>query len=402
MRDVAIIGGGPIGLCAALALRHRARSITIVEAADLRHAEATGLNARSIALSWSSRQIFRALGVWADIEAAAAPIRNIHISARGRWGVTRLDADDYDLDALGYVIESQALVRCLLDAVDADEHVELLESASFEAIEDGAPVQLRYRQQEQEQELQARLVLVADGAQSAARAALGIGHETRDYGQSVLICNVELGAPRDGWAFERFTPQGPLAMLPLGGRRYACVWTLDPDGADTAAGLEAAEFCAELQAVFGYRLGEIERIGERFVLPLRRTRAETLHRGNCLLIGNAANALHPVAGQGFNLALRDVAWLYEAICERAPEGLEPTAIEGLGTAFQALRDREQLRVIGYGDGLVSLFSNRLPLVDATRAAALGLLDLLPAMKTRVAQSGMGMAFGGNRLLRGRL
>ena len=154
--------------------------------------------------------------------------------------------------------------------------------------------------------------------------------------------------------------------------------------------------------MFGYRLGTIERCGDRFVLPLRRTRAESLHRGHCVVIGNAANALHPVAGQGFNLALRDVAWLYETLCEHSPEGFDHAASENLGAAFQALRDSEQRRVIGYGDGLVSLFSSRLPLVDVTRAAALGLLDLLPAVKARVAQSGMGLAFGGNRLLRGRL
>lgn len=402
MHDVAIIGGGPVGLCAALALRQTVARVAIIEAADLRLEEASGLNARSIALSWSSRQIFRALGTWPAIEALAAPIRRIHISARGSWGVSRLDAADYDLDALGFVIESQALMRCLLDAVDADDGIELWESAAFETIDDGEPVQLRCRQQDQSRELQARLALIADGARSAARAALGIGHETLDYGQSVLICNVEIGTPRDGWAFERFTPQGPLAMLPLGGRRYACVWTLDPAGAEVTAALDDDDFCAALQQAFGYRLGSIERSGARFVLPIRRTRAETLHRGRCIVIGNAANALHPVAGQGFNLALRDVAWLYEALCERAADGLDDSALDGLGGTFQALRDREQLRVISYGDGLVSLFSNRLPLVDTTRSAALGLLDLLPALKAQVALSGMGMAFGGNRLLRGRL
>ena len=402
MHDIAIIGGGPVGLCAALALRQALPRVAVIEAAELRRAEATGLNARSIALSWSSRQIFRALGIWSPIEQAAAPINHIHISARGRWGVTRLAAADYELDALGFVIESQALMRCLLDAVDADEGIELLEAAAFEAIDDGDPVQVSYRQQDDVHPLSARLALIADGAQSAARAALGIGHETLDYGQSVLICNVEIGGPRDGWAFERFTPQGPLAMLPLGGRRYACVWTLDPNGAEATAGLDDDAFCAALQEAFGYRLGIIERSGARFVLPIRRTRAETLHRGRCIVIGNAANALHPVAGQGFNLALRDVAWLYEALCDRTADGVDDTALDGLGAAFQALRDREQLRVIGYGDGLVSLFSNRLPLVDTARAAALGLLDLVPALKAQAALSGMGMAFGGNRLLRGRL
>ena len=400
MQDIAVIGGGPVGLCAALALQHPARRVSVIEAADLRRPEPGGLNARSIALAWSSRQIFRALGVWPAIEAAAAPIRRIHVSARGRWGVTRLDADDYGLDALGYVIESRVLLDCLLAAVDAVAEIDLVEGAEFAAIRVGDAVEVDYRRESATRTVCARLALVADGAQSAARAALGIGHETRDYGQSVLICNIEAGAARDAHAYERFTPSGPLALLPLGGRRYACVWTLAPETAAAVAGLDDDDFCAALQQAFGYRLGRIERAGERFALPIRRTRAERLFSGRCIVVGNAANALHPVAGQGFNLALRDIAWLYETLCEESLAELDTAGIEDIGNAYQAARDAEQLRVIRYGDGLVSLFSNSLPLLDTARAAGLGLLDLLPALKAQVTMSGMGMAFGGNRLLRG--
>jgi len=318
MRDIAIIGGGLVGLCAALVLQHARRSVTVVEAGNLQQVRAEGLNARSIALAASSVQIFRALGIWPQIEAQAAPIRHIHVSSRGRWGVTRLQAKEFQLDALGYVIESQILGRCLLDAVEDSKNIKLQQNASFESITQDEAVNIGYRKNGRLTRLEARLVLVADGAHSPARAALGIGHQTIDYGQSVVISNVEVSKPKTDTAYERFTPQGPLAMLPLGGRRYACVWTLTPQQATLASAQDGAEFSAALQDCFGFRLGLIERAGKRFSIPIQRTRADTLQCGRCLLIGNAANALHPVAGQSFNLSLRDVACLYELLSEQSP------------------------------------------------------------------------------------
>jgi 2-octaprenyl-6-methoxyphenol hydroxylase len=402
MRDIAIIGGGLVGLCAALALQHPARRITIIEAGNFDPQPARGLAARSLALSFSSVQIFRALGLWQAIEAQAAPIRHIHVSARARWGVTRLHADDYRLDALGYVIENQALSDCLLQAVQASELIELQQNASFASIDQDALVNIGYRQQNRRRQLKVRLALVADGAQSQAREALGIDHRRIDYGQSVVISNVEVDMPQADTAYERFTAQGPLAMLPLGGRRYACVWTLQPDRAAEVCGLDDVGFAAALQDSFGFRLGLIEAVSARFSLPLQRTSAVALQAGRCLLIGNAANALHPVAGQSFNLALRDVAGLYELLCDQSLAELDAGGIAPLAEKYERQRIAEQRQVIRYGDGLVSMFSNELPLLDQARAAALGLLDLLPALKAQAALSGMGMTFGGNRLLRGHL
>ena len=402
MRDIAIIGGGLVGLCAALVLQHPARRITIIEAGKFDPQPAQGLAARSIALSISSVQIFRALGLWSAIEAQASPIRHIHVSARGRWGVTRLHTDDYALDALGYVIENQALSDCLLQAVQASEQIELQQQASFESIDQDALVNVGYRHKKRRRQLEARLALIADGAQSQARSALGIDHQRIDYGQSVVISNVEVGTPQSDTAYERFTSQGPLAMLPLGGRRYACVWTLQPERAVEICGLDDAGFAAALQDGFGFRLGLIEAVSARFSMPLQRTSAATLQAGRCLLIGNAANALHPVAGQSFNLALRDVAGLYELICDQPLAELDDAGIAALANEYERQRTSEQQRVIRYGDGLVSMFSNELPLLGQVRAAGLGLLDLLPALKAQAALSGMGMTFGGNRLLRGHL
>jgi 2-octaprenyl-6-methoxyphenol hydroxylase len=402
MRDIAIIGGGLVGLCAALALQHSKRSITIIEAGNLEQVPAGGLNARSIALSASSVQIFRALGIWPQIEARAAPIRHIHISSRGRWGVTRLQAAEYQVDAMGYVIENQALGRCLLDAVEASGNIKLQQKAEFESIAQQATVSIGYRKNGRLQQLEARLALIADGALSPARAALGIGHQTIDYGQAVVISNVEVSKPKVDTAYERFTPQGPLAMLPLGGKRYACVWTLTPSQAAQACVQDEVEFGVALQDCFGFRLGLIEAVGKRFSIPIQRTRADALQCGRCLLVGNAANALHPVAGQSFNLSLRDIACLYELLSESSLVDLDANGFAALADEYEMLRLQEQRQVISYGDGLVTLFSNELPLFDHLRAAGLSLLDLVPALKAQAALAGMGMTFGGNRLLRGHL
>ncbi len=399
---VAIVGGGLVGLCAALVLQNPKRKVSVIEAGNFDPQPPRGLAARSIALSASSVQIFRALGLWPQLEQHATPIRHIHVSARARWGVTRLCADDYGLEALGYVIESQALERCLLHAVAANENIDLRQNASFESIRQDGSVHIAYRSDGRLQRLQAKLALIADGAQSQARAALGIGHQRIDYGQTVVISNVEVDGARAHTAYERFTAEGPLAMLPLGGRRYASVWTVSPEHAAELEGLDDVGFIASLQDCFGFRLGLIDAVGPRFAFALHRSSADSLSCGRCLLIGNAANALHPVAGQSFNLSLRDVACLYELLCERALADLDDAGFSALAEEYQRQRLREQRQVIRYGDGLVTLFSNDLPLLDQLRAAGLGLLDLVPALKTQAALSGMGLTFDGNRLLRGRM
>jgi len=399
--DIVIVGGGPVGLSAALALQDSTRRVTVIEAAARAAAQPGGLNARSIALAASSVQIFRALGIWPRLSAAATPIRQIHVSARGQWGVTRLHADDYELDALGYVIEFGALNQALLEAVDDCKYISLKDGASFASVSQNDGVCIEYRRQKRRQQVDARLALIADGADSAARAALGIAHRRIDYGQCALIVNVEVGRPRDGLAYERFTTGGPLAMLPLGANRYACVWTCSPARAAQLESLDDEDFVAALQECFGYRLGIIERAGKRFALALCRTRAEELYRGRCLLIGNAANALHPVAGQSFNLSLRDIAALCELLVDRDLAALGDAEWRDIAAAYAASREAEHRRVIGYGDGLVTLFSNPLPVFDRLRAAGLAALDLLPALKAQAAFSGMGFGFGGNRLLRGR-
>ncbi len=398
--EIAVVGGGLVGLCAALALQYPDRQVHVIESSAPAGQKATGLNSRSIALSYASVQIFKSLGLWNTIREKAAPIRTIHISSQGRWGVARLHAVDYELEALGYVIESSILGSLLLDLVNQSKLITLDTEAKFESARYGNTVKLNYLMRNKKKQINANLLLIADGASSRARANLGIEHRDIDYGQSAVITNVLVSKPVGGTAYERFTPEGPLAMLPLGRDRYACVWTHDPDKSEHLMQLDDHQFAEALQQAFGYRLGYIEHVGQRYSFPLHRTESLTLVKNRCVLIGNAANTLHPVAGQSFNLALRDVASLCELFQHQSIRNLDEPSIGTLLSQYELSRKAEQVKVVRLGDGLVSLFSNELPLLNHLRAGALGLLDIIPVLKAAVALSGMGFSSGGNSMLRG--
>ncbi|MFA9421883.1 MAG: FAD-dependent monooxygenase [Gammaproteobacteria bacterium] len=400
--DIVVIGGGLVGLSAALALQQPDRHISILESGTLQQKQPAGLNARSIALSYASVQIFRALGLWQEIKTQASPIKTIHISSHGEWGVTRLQASDYELEAMGYVVESQVLDKLLLDRIEASKGISLNRGASFESAEFSDCVKLHYRSEDKMRELKANLVLVADGTQSKARSSLGIEHRNINYAQAAIIANVEVSQPTPGVAYERFTNSGPLAMLPLGGSRYACVWTHYPAISSELVQLDDGQFLASLQQCFGYRLGFLEKVSPRFCFPLHRTEALGLIKNRCVLLGNAANTLHPVAGQGLNLALRDVASLSQLFRNQRIQSLDELAIRQLLDDYESSRVVEQRQVARLGDGMVTLFSNDLPVLKKLRAGALALLDIVPSLKTGVAMSGMGFSYGGNPMLRGRM
>ena len=400
--DIAIVGGGLVGLSTALALRHSGRQISVIESSALLQQKSEGLNARSIVLSYASVQIFKALDLWKEIKKQASAIKNIHISSQGQWGVTRLAASEYDLEAMGYVIESRKLGAVLLDQVRQSKSIRLETGADFESIEFTGRVQLRYRKAKKSHEISSGLVIIADGAQSMARSSLGIEHRRIDYQQSAIITNVEVSQPVPGAAYERFTDKGPLAMLPLGGTAYACVWTHTPHSSEQLMQFDDAQFARALQQCFGFRLGFVERIGQRVSFPLYRIKALGLTKNRCLLIGNAANSLHPVAGQGLNLALRDAACLSHLLEAQTISTLDENSIVQLLDEYETLRTTEQRRVAGLGDGLVSLFSNNLPVLRQFRAGALALLDIIPPLKAEVAMSGMGFSYSGNPMLRGQV
>jgi 2-octaprenyl-6-methoxyphenol hydroxylase len=388
--DVAIVGGGLVGASLAIALRQLGRSVALVEAA----APVAGMPAwdeRCIAVNAASRNIFSALGQWEALAATAAPILSTHISEQGRFGVARFTAAEAGLPALGYNIPVRALATRLwqvAQASGADIHC----PAQVDAIEAGAE-QVRLRLASSA-DLNARLVVAADGAQSSLRRLLGIDAVTRDYQQQAIVSAVRSARPHGGCAYERFTPDGPIALLPKPAVEgdaaesavTACslVWTLPTAQAAAQMEWDQARFLAAAQAAFGERLGVFRELGRRNAYPLQQVMSRQLTAPRLIFAGNAAQSLHPVAAQGFNLGLRDVA----AIAELVAAHEDPGSAEALSRyAGQRQADREG--TARFTDGLVRLFSNRVPGLTALRHLGLLALDLAPPLKSTLMWHNLG-------------
>lgn len=355
---------------------------------------------RSTALSPSTRRIFQALGCWEAVEGASAAIREIHVSDQGGFGMTRMKAADEGLEALGYVVPNRVLGRVLGERIADQSNLTIYRPAEVERLEDhGDHVSLRVRADGEGMTLRARLAAAADGSRSALRAQLGVAARETDYGQTGITATVTTSLPSDGRAFERFTRTGPLAMLPLPGGHCSLVWTVRSDTAEHLLALPDDAFLAELQQAFGFRLGRLLRVGRRAAWPLSLVRSRQRRQGRTVMVGNAANTLHPVAGQGFNLALRDVAELAEQVHDATATGGDPGADQVL-KRYLAARAPDDRRVVTFTDSLVRLFSNRLPGVRLGRNLGLVAMELFPASRRWLMRQAMGRGVRPSRLARG--
>ncbi|HKX59244.1 MAG TPA: 2-octaprenyl-6-methoxyphenyl hydroxylase, partial [Steroidobacteraceae bacterium] len=347
--DVAIAGGGMVGLSLAAALAELPLEVAVIEPVAPDADAQPSFDSRTTALSNSSRRVLEGIGAWAAVAAGATPIRRIHVSERGSFGTAILTAEEQGVASLGHTVENRQLGRSLRARVAAQPRIGL-RHARVSAVTPGADA-LRL-ETDGGQSLHARLVVAADGAQSAVRAALGIGAVVSDYAQHAVIAHVDTTRFHDHTAYERFTSEGPIAVLPIGEGRSAVVWTLAPDAARRALAIDDAMFLSELQAAFGFRLGRFTRVGRRQSYPLALTRAERLTAPRAVILGNAAQSLHPVAGQGFNLALRDVALLAELLADAS--GADPGDPALLGR-YAEERAPDRVAVIRFTDALVRGF-----------------------------------------------
>lgn len=401
--DVLIVGGGMVGASLACALGATDLRVALVEAqASTQTPGPSGLDTRSIALAEGTRRIFETLGIWSDLDAQTAPIRRVHISDRGRFGVTRLNADDFGYAALGYVADFGLLTETVIRHGQAQSNVETFCPAALQdlAVED-EHARVWLDMNGARRELRTRLVVAADGARSAVRERLGISVVRWDYGQTAVIANIETARPHAGTAFERFTDTGPLALLPLPGQRESAnrcgvVWTVRSDRARPVLEYSDEQFRAALQERFGYRLGAFGRVGARQSHPLVLVRAREHVRPRVALIGNAAHTLHPVAGQGFNLGIRDVAVLAELLAEAGADAGDWDLLQRYGR----WRERDQRTMIAFTDGLARVFSNPLPGIGLARDLGLLAVDVVPPLKRLLLRHTMGIAGHLPRLARG--
>jgi 2-octaprenyl-6-methoxyphenol hydroxylase len=380
--DIAIIGGGPVGAALALALGSSKLKVCVIEA---RPADSASQDARALALSYGSRLLLDRLGVWDALHDVSA-IRTIHISQKQSFGRAVLHAEELNVPELGYVLPYPALQNALTNALQSCDVASIYGASVTQLSNSDNHAVINYQQDGAEHTLHTRLAVVADGGKLLAQQ---YPPEVRDYGQSALITHITCSALQANTAFERFTPQGPLALLPFQ-NGYELVWTASHQAAQEMLAWDDAKFLHELQQHFGDRVGEFLTVSKRTCFPLGLKRApQQTPMPHTVLLGNAAQTLHPVAGQGFNMGLRD-AW------ELAQEILDATS-ETLGTetmlaAYRSNRRTDREAGIRFTDGLVRLFSNDLPVLSAGRAAALTALDCLPFVKKFVAKR---MMFGAN-------
>jgi 2-octaprenyl-6-methoxyphenol hydroxylase len=385
MYEFIIVGGGATGTALALMLAPLKQRVLLIEAQPQKQqADAADFDERAIALSYGSQRILQRLRIWPRLAADAMPIRHIHVSDRGHFGHSVLRSDDLQVPALGQVIPLRVLNSVLYQQVVASEAATVVAPATvIECVEHADRVVVTVAHAGGTQQFETRAVLAADGTQSALRQLAAIPIEREHYEQTAVIANVVSDGADFSYAYERFTASGPLALLPLTQQRWSLVWSLHAAAAHDIAQCPEPQFLHELQRAFGWRVGRFTRVGVRQTFALQRIVSAWRRHGRLLLLGNAAQQVHPIAGQGFNLALRDVDALAQAL---HAQPWSPALIQHFLTA----RAADQQRVLQHTDALVRLFSNDYPLLSPLRALALDALSLLPPWRDALARQAMGI------------
>lgn len=396
-----------VGASLAVALMPLKLKVALVDAFVFGVAEQPSYDDRSIALSYGSSLIFKGMGLWDELRPKTTAINKIHVSDRGHFGTARLTAEQEKVPALGYLVESRILGKQLYGAL-ANSDIDLIVPASVSKIEELPDcLRIELNKGEETVQLYTQLLVAADGTNSKVRELCGIATKSSDYLQSAIISNVSTEKPHQGQAFERFTDDGPIALLPMSDNRCSLVWTHDTsqgtENLDETMALDDTAFLQKLDQTFGYRLGRFTKVGARSAYPLSLVTAEKNTAYRTVVIGNASHTLHPVAGQGLNLALRDVAVLTDLIedlmvAENGKYQLED--MSALLKAYEEIRAGDLKNTVRYTDSLVRMFSNNNFLLGHARAGGLLAVDRLPPVRKWLTRQSMGINYRQSRLARG--
>ena len=388
--DVVIIGGGMAGASCALGLKqsNKQLSIAVIEANEVSADYHPSFDDRSIALAQQSVQYLKSINAFDCQAPFAAAIKKVTVSDRGHFGKTHINCHEYGHDALGYVVEVNPFGRSLHQQLTRTD-VSLFcpdTVAKLEYQSDFANITLSSGEQ-----LSAKLVVIADGAHSQSRKLANIEFNTRAYQQAAIIANIEVAGGHHHHAFERFTEHGPMALLPMSNNRYSLVWCMEPEQIEHTMALEDDAFLAALQKAFGYCGGAFSKVGMRASYPLVYGKAESLSSHRTVLIGNAGHAIHPIAGQGFNLGLRDV----QLLCDMANR--DDLGDYAFTRYYSQTRSKDITTVMTLTDSLVRLFSNSSRLLALGRSIGLFSMDLFSSLKTPLAKQLMGQVKQGKRI-----
>lgn len=383
--DVVIVGGGLVGASLAIALDRQGLDVGLVEASPPGQMPAV-FDQRNLSFAAATVNALTTLGVMQELRAPTGPIRRIHISRQGDFGRVKLDAQDYGRDAFGQVVVARDFGEALETRLEGLARLTRYRPArfvGFAADEAGCRV-LRIADAEGERTLRARLVVAADGTRSAVREALGIGVDEHDYAQTLFVARVRATQAPDGTAYERLCDDGPTAVLPRGDRHWGVVHAIAREDADAVAALDEAAWLARLQHAIGWRIGRLTGSGERSAYPIVRVVAQRLVAERAVVLGNAAQTIHPIGAQGFNLGLRDALTLAEEIARRDDPG-DPASL----AAYTARRQEDRERTLAFSDGLARLTANPSPLLKPLRSLGLLAVDAQPALQSFLVGGAMG-------------
>lgn len=384
--DLIIVGGGLVGRVAAIAFAQRSLRVAMIEREEPTCQLKADYDTRSIALAYGSVQTLTAFNLWQALYQKAIPINQVHVSDQGQFGLTRMHAKDYQLPALGYVIEMPNLINALIKAQQGYDNITVFAPAMFESmkkVDDRWQVEIDC--QGVKKLLSSEFIIAADGVQSSIRGSLGIEVSQHDYQKTAIVANIGLARSNNGIAYERFTQTGPIALLPIAEKRYGVVWSVEQD--QEILNLSDQDFLQRLQRHFGYRAGRFTQVGKRFSYPLKSVRAKQQAAPGVILMGNAAHNLAPFAAQGFNLSLRDVGTLIKLFNDINYSG---KLDNDFFARYEAARKFDQKATFYFTHSLATLFNPRFLPTRFLRNVAMASLDILPFAKRLLAWQTMGL------------